>query len=458
MRVLKLMGRLVAMGVVAMVSGTAFAQSYYVGDQVVPVSEAKLSELSQRLEALETSMTLMGKDGKDGKDGWEDVSTEGWSHKWGGRIMGDYVNFANQNADSIGEAGDAQDYFEMRRMRLFVEGEGYGIYDYKLQVDFEPEFNGNDGVSMKDAYFGIHELPYLGYARFGNYKAPFSLEELTSSKYITFIERSLPNVFAPARRVGATAYDHTASQNITWAYGIFFQDIDQVLMERQDDNQGTILAGRVTWLPYYDEPSKGRYLLHTGLAYQYVDDADDSVRFRPRPEVHEGPRWMDTGALAADDYNVVGAEGAIVWGPLSLQSEFMYVPVDDVGGVDYDFYGAYVYGSWFLTGENRVYSRSSGAFSRVKPYTNFWAVRCAGIGPGAVELGIRYSFLDLSGTGDEEAGMMNDLTLGVNWYWNPHIRWMFNYIHNWNKYDNNPNAPGGLAENDILAIRGQVDF
>ena len=50
--------------------------------------------------------------------------------------------------------------------------------------------------------------------------------------------------------------------------------------------------------------------------------------------------------------------------------------------------------------------------------------------------------------------MMNDFTLGVNWYWNPHLRWMCNYIHAWNKYDGGqPNS-----ENDIIAIRGQVDF
>ena len=81
-------------------------------------------------------------------------------------------------------------------------------------------------------------------------------------------------------------------------------------------------------------------------------------------------------------------------------------------------------------------------------------VRGAGVGPGAVELAARWSYLDLRGTGHANGGVQNDLTVGLNWYWNPYVRWTFNYIHSWTKYDNGD----ATAENDILGIRGQVDF
>ena len=183
--------------------------------------------------------------------------------------------------------------------------------------------------------------------------------------------------------------------------------------------------------------------------------------------------------MVAEDFNVLQTEAALVWGPFSLQSEFFFVPVQDQGAAatanwagygptTRDFYGAYVYGSWFLTGESRKYRRDRGVFDRVTPYSNFWCIRGAGIGSGAVELTSRLSYLDLrmdgipAATGGatnpraqyENAGMETDMTLGVNWYWNPNLRWMFNYIHSWNVYDYRV----GTAENDILMFSTRVDF
>lgn len=180
---------------------------------------------------------------------------------------------------------------------------------------------------MKDIWLGIDEIPVLGYVRIGHFVTPFCLEMNTSSKYVTFLERSIPTEFqfSPAREVGITAYNHTPDKNITWAYGVFFDDISEVLKERIDDNQGTLLAARLTWTRYYDEMSDGRYLVHTGLGIAHTDDQDDETRFRARPNIHEGNYYIDTGTFTnADKYRVLGAELAAVWGPFSLQSELMW--------------------------------------------------------------------------------------------------------------------------------------
>ena len=49
------------------------------------------------------------------------------------------------------------------------------------------------------------------------------------------------------------------------------------------------------------------------------------VRFRARPEfriARQTPRFIDTGRIAADNAVVLGAEAALISGPLSLQAEY----------------------------------------------------------------------------------------------------------------------------------------
>lgn len=428
---------------------------------LTPATEVVHSnDMLRRIEALETSGSACTDEHQS-----QEVH-QGWEHKWGGRIMFDYAMYANQNGGSFAKVGDAENYAEFRRVRFFASGKGYGVYDYKLQVDFEPEqafrVDANnaprtiltDGVAIRDAYMGIHDLPFLGYVRLGNFKEAFSLEEMGSSRFTTFLERSLPNIFTPMRHVGIQAHNQTYNEQFCWQYGAFFDSIDQVAKERVSDNQGIDLVARFVWTPQY--AAEGRYLTHIGVGAIYTDDRDNLVAYAARPETHESSIFLNTGPMAASDYLRFNLEAAKSSGPLSLQGELFYVRVDDVGA---DFYGAYAYVSYFLTGENRSYKRSSASYGRVTPFTNFWMVRtCDGpcMGWGAWEVAARWSYLDLSdpaATGPF-AGKQNDATLGLNWYLNPHMRMMFNYIHSWTDYSNGDPS----AENDILSIRWQVDF
>ncbi len=423
---------------------------------VVPAS-ASYSELEARVRALEASMAArqQSQESHEEED-WEDVSAEKFSVRLGGRIYGDCVMFPTQDAASEAAYGDLDNYFEFRQIRLFAAGHGFGVFDYKLQLDFEPE--AAPTVSIKDLYMGMHDIPLLGYARFGHFKEPFSLEEETSSRFITFMERALPiEAFAPSRNVGMAAYNSTESESFTWAYGVFFNDIDERRNERVSDNQGVNLTARGTWNPVYT--ADGRGVLHLGMGYHFRDLADDTIELTVG-EVHEGGHFLSTGELHARNLQVLNAELACVYGPLSLQSELFWAGVDGLEGLpNYDYYGAYVYASWFLTGENRVYDRHHAIFTRVTPYTNFFVVRTPSgpqAGWGAWELACRWSYVELGEGVVEEhdlRGKLNDLTLGVNWYWNPNMRVMANWIHAFSDLN-----AFGSADTDILAMRMQVDF
>jgi hypothetical protein len=137
---------------------------------------------------------------------------------------------------------------------------------------------------------------------------------------------------------------------------------------------------------------------------------------------------VDSGNLAANTYTTGNVELAAVWGPFSVQSELFLSNVNLSNGDSVNAYGAYVYGSFFLTGEQRSYERfgQHGAqFNRNKPDTNFSLVPGC-YGWGAWEAKIRTSYLGLK---ELDSGQYNDLTVGFNWYWSDRIRVMFDWIH-----------------------------
>ncbi len=98
------------------------------------------------------------------------------------------------------------------------------------------------------------------------------------------------------------------------------------------------------------------------------------------------------------------------------------VRTGDAGRRNFD--GYYVQASYFLTGEHRSYSKSSGIFGSVKPNRNF----SLDGGLGAWELALRLSELDLD-DGPIYGGREQNISVGVNWYLNPVMRIMFNYIN-----------------------------
>ena len=99
-------------------------------------------------------------------------------------MQADFVHWANADDPPI----PARDYFEFRRLRLLADGTGYGIYDFRLQIDIEPE--GDDTVTtpvtvIKDAYLTMNEIAWLQRVRIGNFFVPFSLEQVTTTRTIS---------------------------------------------------------------------------------------------------------------------------------------------------------------------------------------------------------------------------------------------------------------------------------
>jgi phosphate-selective porin OprO and OprP len=394
-----------------------------------------------------------------------------------GRIQFDMADFS-QNDASQSQFGNTQNAVGFRRARIALLG-GYQTMDYIIEMDFanrgiDATINKAQSTAFKDVYIQMHDLPLLNNVRVGHFKECFGLEDLTSDNYTTFMERSIDDegAFVPGRNNGIMTFNWSENLRATWAAGLFTNQtgFDQP-PTFQFDQGGLDIATRATFLPWYDENSNGRGLFHVGVDYAFRAAPNHTAVFAARNESAFGPNVVNmtlstsktTALTDVNNTQEVDGETALVYGPLSVQSEVFGATVNHQTGATNSFVGGYVFVSYFLTGENRPYNRKLGVFDRVQPYEEFFRVRTedgnVAMGWGAWELAYRVSYIDmLDGLSNVGAGRATDNTFGINWYLNAYTRIMANFIHSEDTYIATAGHPttGGII--NTYMMRCTMDF
>jgi phosphate-selective porin OprO/OprP len=350
----------------------------------------------------------------------------------GGRVH-HHWEFFSLGDQSKAAFGDFQDGVEFRRVRVYLQGEFFDHFEGKIQIDFA----GGD-ADFRDVFLALTNLEYVGRIQVGQFKEPFSLEELTSSNDITFVERSLASAFVPSRQTGIMVQRNVGEDNFAQiAIGVF-RGVDDFGNGVGDENYN--VTARASAAPIYADD--GRSLLHVGTAFSVRNT--EVQRFRARPEANLAGRVVDTGNLVISDAKLAGFEVAAVLGSFSIQSEFIADFVDTKGpSGDPILFAFYVMGSWVVTGEHRGYDKKNGIFKGIKPKERFLEN-----GWGAIELVTRYSHLNTDSDG-VDGGTVHDFTAGTNWYMNDLFKIMFQYT---------ASLPEGLDLIHIGQIRFQFNF
>jgi len=415
--------------------------------------EARNAELEQQAELNQTRLqSVETKAAKAAQFTWAPTISEPtgqFTFKPRGVVEADGAAFVER------EGGyDYNNGTGFRRARIGLEGTALKWWNYRIEVDFA-----GNAVNLTDAYLQFAKIPKT-LITLGQHKAPFGLESNNSDNYNTFLERGMfTNAFGNAgaeRRIGLSVA-YAPKETINLAVGAF-GDNESIgrssgapVTNTPDESWG--FNGRATWEPVFDTGK----IVHLGVAGYYrtalkSGDTEDAIRISDRPNIRiDNGNIADSGVITgANSLLYAGAEAAGVFGPFTIAGEYGKLWIDRPHLRNATFDGFYIYGSWFITGETRPFR--GGNFDRVRPFTEVGKD-----GLGAFELALRYDKIDLSGSPVRPGNEAQSVTLGLNWYFNPFAKLMFNWVRFWG--DNTPLDPvGSETKGDAFATRLHLDF
>ena len=313
--------------------------------------------------------------------------------------------------------------------RAFVEA--YLTLNNGVSVAFQYDF-ANATQPIQDGVLSYHAPNTNVIYSIGNFKEPFSLNQLISDNNTTFTERSLMDGLVPGRNFGGAVAAYGDKWTATG--GVYAGNANNTLTDN-----GFSGTARVTYAPIIEK----NQLLHFGVAASYRSlDQLATTSFSSRPEDQLERALVSTGTLkGADSIERINGEAIYQFANVRVQGEYTYLNVSGLSGTaDRSFQGGYVEGAWVVNGGGRPYRVAA-------PYGSEMAVlqgvqveegqRVSKGGFGVFELGVRYSALDLNDRSPSVAaqrsngGSEQDLTAGLNWYPDRNIRMMADYVHGW---------------------------
>jgi len=438
---------------------------------------------------------------------WFETADKAYRVHFGGRFQPDFVFGAGADDAVIsgkGGSGAFREGFNFRRARLEADGWIHEVIDFFVEFDFVNNFSTGQPVSIvggkavvpgaseantfnpvvpTDLWAGINYIPVIGGIRVGNLKPAIGLDHLTSSRYLDFMERSIgfdtyynrDNGFQP----GFMIFNYTQDERMSWQLtatknnnGVFGWNVGG-----GDWNY----CGRLTWLPWFED--NGRRMIHLGIGAKYASRLDqDRAILNDRWLLRNGPANIQNVVSQVQafgtDQAIINPEFFMNLGPLSIQSEYIASQVSGVTSYTTQLTGstaakipsttfysqtAYIQALYFLTGEHRPYGKtalhgSGAAPTRVVPYRNyFWVPGHGGNGnpfsAGAWQVGARYCYSDLN-SGPINGGTVNEVTLGLNWFLNPNMKFQWNYDIG------HRSLPGGTSDGNYwgFGMRMAFDF
>ena len=362
----------------------------------------------------------------------------------GGRLQMDW-----DSADS-GHQTENKSFSDMewRRTRINIKGSVNKNWSYKAAFDVVSDgdkANFDSGYLKYDSRRGF--MVYVGKT-----KADMILEQRTSDKWNSTIERSLLNtmnekvnylVGKPSDGAGIKLGFYNKESRISGAVSFF----DAYKDDTDDDND---MIWHTTARLNYSPKFGSNKLAHFGISYGIADYKGEDANAIVQLGIHTGDKTTLADA-AAGDITVWGVETAYVSGPFSAQAEYFDNDTKLVSGAKgYKWDGFYGQVSYILTGETRGYKWKDSKFDKIKPNGDL----------GAWEIVLRYEDISVDdsdeGTIASKEVDVGRTVLGVNWFPTETVKIMANYSSI--NLSNEVN-PGSTTEDlDSFQLRAQYAF
>jgi phosphate-selective porin OprO/OprP len=335
--------------------------------------------------------------------------------------------------------------FLVRRARLSLEGKLERYFDFKVEGDFAD----TTSTLLRDFYINIHRIDEFQF-RFGQFKEPFSQEELRSDIYQDFVERSLVNNLAPSRSPGLMVSGSISKGVFEYQVGAFNGKGLLAL-----NNNGTPeTAVRLRFAPW----KTGNSFLGKGLAFggAYAQGKSfGGTSFRGLTESRSFTYFTP------DTINgkYLRANGEFTWtlGPAAIRAEYDQTNQDrdNLGPGGTNLPGVVAKGymaqaTYMITGETKP---DAGA---VTPKHNLFGDENGKLGLGAWELKFRYSDLQFS-DGTAKSNRAQTIYFGPNWYMNRFVKYILDL--GFERYKDPLRSPNPGDKNYFVVLsRIQVAF
>ena len=365
-------------------------------------------------------------------------------------VAGNSLGFAAVAGNAGGNIG--ADTFDIRRSRIGFKTKYKEFYEAELNADISVGANTSVTTTNWDvAYFNVAWWKPVQF-RFGLFKMPMNLEEVTSSNNIDFMERSYVNALSPQKEIGAMVHG-VPYTGITYALAVSNgSGAKQAETDIREDGKDVI--GRVTanFAELMSVPNK-EAIYHVGLSYSQGDQPQGTIGGNIRTE-SRGVTFFRAPVLAngapkgfqSVDRTRIGIEGAVAINQFKVQSEWLQQNNDfktNTRSYDLDTTAWYAEALWAITGEKYADGYKNGVMGGIKPLKDFDPATFSG---GAWEIGLRYNEFDASdndGNGIAQGVGVADpsfttraagfakaksYTAGVKFLPNSNMRFMLNYV------------------------------